>query len=326
MLRDPEPGAYACERCGGEAALPHHRCPWCQAQGTLRRVTRAAQDPEARASSGALADVRYAARPRIRTGIAPLDAALGNPDKGVLGFASGVVYVVAGGEGLGKSRMLMQMANGCADTRWMFASTEQTREELREMAEELGALRADIGSAEIEYLDEFFAACDRWRADGGLEAAVLDSLPELRHRPQGRIRARHEEPPDPADEVARTIAELLAWTRRTGVTVFAVNHLNAQGEAFGTRRSRHRVTGAVMKLTGNIDQELPAPRTLQVSKNRCGRSGGKVAFTMTVEGRYELADAPTPPPPRPRAPQAPERPRGWVPKVLRPEPGRPRDD
>src|SRR3954465_7877109 len=107
--RSPKP-AYRCTECGADTVQWVGRCPECQAWGSVSEV-----GASVARRAGSPAPVSRAARPigelspdeaRARaTGVSELDRVLGG------GLVPGSVVLLAGEPGVGKSTLLLEVAN-----------------------------------------------------------------------------------------------------------------------------------------------------------------------------------------------------------------------
>src|SRR5262245_51929866 len=100
---------YVCADCGSETLKWQGQCPQCARWNTLepRTVTRrpAAAAPVPAAAAEPLAELATAELPRLETGMAELDRVLGG------GLIPGSVTLLGGEPGIGKSTLLLQLAN-----------------------------------------------------------------------------------------------------------------------------------------------------------------------------------------------------------------------
>src|SRR6185295_13938988 len=100
---------YVCADCGAETLKWQGQCPQCARwntleQRTVSRRTSTAGAP-ARAAAAPLAELSAGELPRMPTGMAELDRVFGG------GLIPGSVTLLGGEPGIGKSTLLLQMAD-----------------------------------------------------------------------------------------------------------------------------------------------------------------------------------------------------------------------
>src|SRR3954469_4623089 len=99
---------YVCADCGAETLKWQGQCPQCSRWNTLeqRAVARRSGAPAASAAPATeIADLGPGDPPRLATGMAELDRVLGG------GLIPGSVTLLGGEPGIGKSTLLLQLAN-----------------------------------------------------------------------------------------------------------------------------------------------------------------------------------------------------------------------
>src|SRR5438132_13540322 len=106
--------AYVCTRCGHDSAKWFGRCPACGEYNTVSEIKVApAAAPRRERASGApaarapmrLSDVPARAEPRFASGLEEADRVLGG------GVVPGSIVLVGGDPGIGKSTLLLQVAD-----------------------------------------------------------------------------------------------------------------------------------------------------------------------------------------------------------------------
>src|SRR5262245_40625328 len=106
--------AFVCEACGARYAKWMGQCTACGAWNSVEERVDAHSDRRARQPSGAslrarpLAEISTEDAPRMRSGIGEWDRVLGG------GIVPGSLVLVGGDPGVGKSTILMQVADAVA--------------------------------------------------------------------------------------------------------------------------------------------------------------------------------------------------------------------
>ena len=268
---------FVCTECGGESLRWAGQCPHCRAWNTLQefQVRKAARDPKARTVAPA--------RPVPLTEIEP-DTAARRPLKwGELnrvlggGIVPGSIVLIGGEPGVGKSTLLMHAAAqvAAAGARVLYASGEESGQQIRMRAHRLGALEPSILLLAENDLD---AICEAIRMEApGL--AIVDSIQTVSD-------AGFEGSAGSVTQVRESAARLMRLAKEIGVPIFLVGHVTKEGSIAGPRVLEH-IVDTVLYLEGDRRQEL---RILRATKNRFGSAEEIGVFAMVEAGLEEVAD------------------------------------
>jgi DNA repair protein RadA/Sms len=142
---------FVCQQCGNEYSKWLGKCTACNAWNSLVETTTVTGKGKKSKSSGRssrvvenqtqkLTDIKASEMKRIATGISELDRALGG------GLVSGQVVLIAGEPGIGKSTLLLQLADNLKKT--FYVSGEESSTQVAIRAERLG-----IKNKNIDFLD-----------------------------------------------------------------------------------------------------------------------------------------------------------------------------
>src|SRR5882757_8284168 len=230
----PPRAAYRCAECGHEVAKWVGRCPECQAWGTVEELA---------AARPALARIRTAGPPRVParpigqvdievararpTGVDELDRVLGG------GIVPGAVVLLAGEPGVGKSTLLLDVAQQWAalgDSPSLVISGEESVSQVRLRAERIGALH-----------DKLFLAAetDLGAVLGHLDAVkpgllVLDSIQTISSPGSDGV-------PGGVTQVRGVTAALVAVAKERDLAIVLVGHVTKDGAVAGPRVLEHLV-------------------------------------------------------------------------------------
>ncbi|MCA9607139.1 MAG: AAA family ATPase, partial [Myxococcales bacterium] len=276
---------FTCQSCGHEAPRRWDRCPACYGFGTFveqaasaarARATGARPAPAPRVASP-LSRVSVTRHPRRTTGLGELDRVLGKGPNGE-GLAAGQVIVLGGSPGVGKSTLLMQAIAGLCEesARALYASGEETREQIAERAHRLGL------SAALERIDvlDTHDVADVMRAleHGGYATAVADSLQTFTAADLG----------DPGTtRTVSVVAERLTQAAKAAdVGLWLVGQATKDGRLAGPNAAAHVVDTLLW-----FERELAADlRVLRAAKNRFGSVGEVGLFRMGPDGLVDVTD------------------------------------
>ena len=264
--------AWECTRCGQQASKWLGRCPNCGAFNTFEPVpeklrTRSQRAPEPRP----LAAVQLSETPRLATGLAACDRVLGG------GLVQGSVVLLAGEPGVGKSTLLLQLANHLAqEGPVLYASAEESLQQVALRAQRLGC-----GASGLLFLAEA-------SVEAVLEAAahtnprllVVDSVQAMRSAAVPSI-------PGSVTQVREVASRLAELGKRGGPPVVLVGHVTKDGTVAGPKSLEHLVD-VVLEFSGS---SAHAHRVLRATKNRFGPAMEMALFAMGEQG---LAEVPNP--------------------------------
>ena len=274
-IRAPKVG-YRCADCGHEVAKWLGRCPDCQAWGTVEQV--AARPAPARLAAGApaaparrIVDVDVEAARTQPTGIAELDRVLGG------GLVPGVVVLLAGEPGVGKSTLLLAVAarSAAAGRRVLYVTGEESAPQVRLRADRTGAVYEEL------YLT---AESDLATVLGQIEAVdprllVVDSVQTIA---SGLV----EGSPGGVTQVRAVATALVAVAKERGLPVLLVGHVTKDGSVAGPKVLEH-VVDVVLHFDGERHSTL---RMVRGVKNRFGPTDEVGCFELADDGIAGVTD------------------------------------
>jgi DNA repair protein RadA/Sms len=252
------------------------RCPACGSWGALvvvpeagegRRATGGAREPPVAVSLAELRAVPCASR--RSTGFAELDRVLGG------GLVAGSTVLLGGEPGIGKSTLLLQVADrvAAAGATVLYVSAEESPAQVGLRAQRLG-----VAADGLRLLAERDLARVRAAAEGLAPALlVIDSVQTVRDADLPHAAG------SPA-QVRRVAEQLGEVARRAGAAVVIVGHVTKDGALAGPKLLEHLVD-VVLSFEG-CDGD--GRRVVRCAKNRCGSADEIGVFEMTGAG---LADA-----------------------------------
>ncbi|HAK93970.1 MAG TPA: DNA repair protein RadA [Planctomycetes bacterium] len=257
---------FVCQDCGARALRWLGRCPNCGAWHTLveERAGPAVPDrtlpaPEAPALS-AIAQCGDGAR--LATGIPEFDRVLGG------GFVPDSVVLLAGDPGVGKSTLLLQIADRVPGD-ILYVSGEESAAQLKLRASRLG-----IGGERVRVLgdpdvDAVLGACLRHKP----ALVIVDSAQTLRTADMAGS-------PGTVGQVRESVARLAAQAKSLPYALCVVSHVTKDGLVAGPKVVEHLVD-VVLRLEGDNQYDF---RLLRAVKNRFGPTGELGVFEMAARG------------------------------------------
>lgn len=263
--------AYVCTTCGHHAAKWMGFCPQCRTQEPLVEAvapTAAGSRPVevVAATSGDTTVVD-----RHATGIGEFDRVLGG------GIVRGAALLVGGEPGVGKSTLLLQVADRLASTMGtvLIATAEESPHQVQLRARRIGTASDDVAIASVADVDDIVALTARHRP----AALVVDSIQTVSSMDVGGSAGG-------VAQVRESAARLIANAKSTGTPVVLVGHVTKDGSIAGPRTLEHMVD-VVLYLEGDNEHGL---RFLRGIKNRYGSVNEIGVFEMTASGLSEVPD------------------------------------
>jgi len=264
--------SYICEHCGYHSAKWMGFCPQCRATEALSETV---NDPIAR-TRGAVAVVaatapRSMVRDRTPVGLAEFDRVLGG------GVVPGSAMLVGGEPGIGKSTLLLQVADSIAGESGavLYATAEESVHQVQMRARRLGVRSSGVKLASVYDVDEIIATATQM----GPLAVIVDSIQTVSSADVGGSVGG-------TSQVRESGARLIAFAKSSGVPLILVGHVTKDGSLAGPRTLEHMVD-VVLYLEGDPDLGL---RLLRGVKNRYGSVNEVGVFEMTSEGVTEVLD------------------------------------
>jgi DNA repair protein RadA/Sms len=269
--------AYECDVCGHQPAKWVGRCPECGEWGSITEAstsTGGRSVPSRSPLRPAQPIATYSAAPAHAraTGVGELDRVLGG------GLVPGSVVLLAGEPGVGKSTLLLEVAQQWAATdagAALVISGEESIGQVRLRAERIGALHEQLYLAAETDLAAVLGQLDHVKPS----LLILDSVqtvtaPDIDGVPGG------------VTQVRAVTAALVAVAKERGVSVVLVGHVTKDGNVAGPRVLEHLVD-VVLHFEGDKHASLRMVRGL---KNRFGAADEVGCFEMHEGGIASLPD------------------------------------
>ncbi|MGH7903348.1 MAG: DNA repair protein RadA [Candidatus Dormibacteraceae bacterium] len=270
---------FVCSECGGESLRWSGQCPHCRAWNTLQEYTARASPrgrsqpvvPGRRARPVPVTQISDDSAPRLPLAWDELNRVLGG------GVVPGSVVLVGGEPGIGKSTLLMHLAQQVAagGHAVLYASGEESAQQVRMRARRLAALADGILLLAENDLDAVIEAIGESAA--GL--AIVDSIQTV-HDPGLEATAGS------VSQVREAAARLMRLAKESQVPIFLVGHVTKEGAIAGPRVLEH-IVDTVLYLEGDRHQEF---RILRATKNRFGSTDEIGIFSMGEAGLEEVQD------------------------------------
>tara|TARA_Y100000588_G_scaffold69780_1_gene71486 strand:- start:3783 stop:5135 length:1353 start_codon:yes stop_codon:yes gene_type:complete len=193
------------------------------------------------------------------------------------GVVPGSVVLLAGEPGVGKSTLLLQLAQYSADKgqKVLYVSGEESPQQIKLRSDRLGFAGDGIMMLAETDLTAIFEKFDSIRPD----LVIVDSIQTL-------YTEEESSGPGSVGQVREAGMRLLRWAKASNTPVFVSGHMTKDGTLAGPRVLEHMVD-VVMYLES---QEDGGYRVLRAGKNRFGATTEVGVFDMTEKGLADVSD------------------------------------
>jgi DNA repair protein RadA/Sms len=271
--------SFVCQQCGTEYSKWMGKCNACNSWNSLVETTRITKNQKSKVKSQNhsskleiqnLTTVKISTIERMSTNISELDRILGG------GLVRGQVVLIAGEPGIGKSTMLLQMANSLQAT--VYISGEESATQIAIRAKRLGINNKNINLIESTDVDEILQLLST--VDCGLSAVIIDSIQTMSTSDLTGLAGS-------VGQVRECAFRLLRYAKETGVPVIIVGHVTKEGTVAGPSVLAH-IVDTVLWFEGERITNL---RILRSRKNRFGTTDEVGIFSMEENGLKSLENA-----------------------------------
>ena len=271
-MANKERVTYICGECGYESAKWMGKCPQCESWNTMTEFAEVKVKSSVRvgtAVSQKLSKVQPLPQKRISAGMGELNRVLGG------GLIRGMVVLLGGDPGIGKSTLLLQAADTLAtDGVVLYVSGEESASQIKLRADRLG-MKNDIDILCETDLDQIIDEATNTRCS----VLIVDSIQTI-------VSEESAGAPASVSQVRAATARLTRYAKETGVIVLIVGHVTKDGNIAGPRVLEH-IVDTVLYFEGDRHEGL---RLLRAVKNRFGSTNEVGVFEMGDGGMQEVAD------------------------------------
>jgi DNA repair protein RadA/Sms len=268
--------AFVCEQCGHRSVKWFGRCPDCGQWDSLKEARGEADTstPE-RSWLGEelrpISQIDLANVHRLPSGISEVDRLLGG------GLIPGAVVLFGGEPGIGKSTLLLQMAESLARGagRILYVSGEESEGQVKLRATRIGADSERLFVLSEQSLHRIQAAVEQ-----------VDPLVLIVDSIQTTADERVAGEAGSVKQLREVSSSLIQLTKARGMTTFLVGHITKEGSFAGPKTVEHLVDVAIY-LEGSRTEDV---RMLRSVKNRFGATDEVAVFQMTAKGLVEIED------------------------------------
>ena len=267
---------WVCQQCGYESVGFLGKCPSCGTWSSLVETVSITKTPHsAKASRGKqnsgsvtkLNTIKNTQTTRTSTKISELDRVLGG------GLVPGQVVLLAGEPGIGKSTILLQLADKLGD--FLYISGEESANQIKIRADRLGVTSKTIDILEETDID---IITDTFKGQT-FKGVVVDSIQTMKTGDLSGMAGS-------VGQVRECAGRLVRIAKSQNVPIILVGHATKEGTVAGPNVLMH-IVDTVLWFEGEKNTGL---RILRASKNRFGPTDEVGIFEMKDIGLESLSD------------------------------------
>jgi DNA repair protein RadA/Sms len=263
---------FACTECGAQAAKWLGRCPDCNGWNTFaEEQSGGTVQPMGMSASAVpvpLGAIGADVADRMSTNLPSLDRVLGG------GLVAGAVALVGGEPGIGKSTLLLQVAEQLAsEGPVLYVSGEESPRQIALRAKRLGTVSDNIRLYTETSVEKIVDAIEKLKP----VAAIIDSIQTVHTSTNGST-------PGSIGQVRDSAGLLMSAAKRMSVPIFLIGHITKEGTIAGPKSLEH-IVDTVLYFEGEKFQNY---RVVRAYKNRFGPVNEVAIFEMHDDGLEEV--------------------------------------
>jgi DNA repair protein RadA/Sms len=268
---------YVCQQCGYSVPRWTGKCPGCGEWNTLSEeiINRTDQRKEKRKSAhkgtvSSLSSVDLKSDERILSGLPEFDRVLGG------GLVPGGVLILGGDPGIGKSTLMLQIADLLHHHKILYVAGEESPRQIKLRAERLKILHPEAIFV-LPETDLFMIQQTIETESPGV--VIVDSIQTIQHPDLQSI-------PGSVGQLREATAGFIRIAKKNSIAVILIGHVTKEGIIAGPKAVEHMVD-AVLQFEGDKHYVY---RILRAQKNRFGSTNEIGIFEMHEEGLVEVSN------------------------------------
>ncbi len=269
--------SYVCSNCLAKFATWSGRCPKCSSWNSLeidqtdliQNKFVLGQELDVRSTDLAKKSISQF---RFLTGIKELNQLLGG------GLVKGSVNLFSGQPGIGKSTLLIQLANYIAnDRKVLYISAEESVEQVNDRANRLKLISSNLVIVNSYSTDDILATI----ASKKFDLVIVDSIQTIACSWVNGVTGS-------ISQITNSTQSLIQMAKKTATTLLIVGHVTKDGSIAGPKLLEHMVD-VVIQLEGD---RFGGFKILKSIKNRFGPTNEVIIFELTGAG-FRIIDNPS---------------------------------
>jgi len=268
---------FVCQSCGHQSGKWLGKCPEC---GEWNSLVEEKTQPSRRSKNGfqlrevsavAFTDIEPQDDRRLPSGVTEFDRVLGG------GIVPGTLALIGGDPGIGKSTLLLQVADKLSDAGMvvLYVSGEESERQIKLRGERLAVAAKNVFLLPETNLENIFHEIERLKPT----AIIVDSI-------QTVFSSLIESAPGSVSQVREVAHQFLLLAKNRGIPVFLIGHITKDGSIAGPKVLEH-IVDTVLYFEGERHHNH---RIVRAVKNRYGAANEVGVFEMTGRGLMPVAN------------------------------------
>jgi DNA repair protein RadA/Sms len=270
---------FVCQSCGHKSGKWLGKCPEC---GEWNSLVEERSQPSRKGSTRnafklrevtavAYTEVESQDDVRVSSGVTEFDRVLGG------GIVPGTLVLIGGDPGIGKSTLLLQVADklSSSDTVVLYVSGEESERQIKLRGERLNVAARNLYLLPETNLENIFHEIERLQPG----VIIVDSI-------QTVFSSLIESAPGSVSQVREVAHQFLVLSKNRGIPVFLIGHITKEGSIAGPKALEH-IVDTVLYFEGERHHNH---RIVRAVKNRFGAANEVGVFEMTGSGLVPVAN------------------------------------
>jgi DNA repair protein RadA/Sms len=266
---------FVCQNCGHKAGKWLGKCPECGEWNSLveekaQPVRRSGFSPRD-VSAIPFTEIESQDDVRIPSGVSEFDRVLGG------GIVPGTLVLIGGDPGIGKSTLLLQVADklSAAGALVLYVSGEESERQIKLRGERLAVDAKNVYLLPETNLENIINEIERLKPG----AIIVDSI-------QTVFSSAIDSAPGSVSQVREVAHQFLMLAKTRGVPIFLIGHITKEGSIAGPKILEH-IVDTVLYFEGERHHNH---RIVRAVKNRFGAANEVGVFEMTGAGLMPVAN------------------------------------
>lgn len=265
---------YECQSCGQKYSKWEGKCSACNEWNTIVEIV---QEETRHLKKGSkakqvlnLSEIGVSDTPRIFTGSKEMDRVLGG------GLVKGASVLIGGEPGIGKSTLLLEMADRISKVKGqkvLYVTGEESLEQIKLRSDRLNISNDKLIVASETSLSKVVGSIEEIKPT----MVIIDSI-------QAVYDEELSSPMGSFSQLRQTVSSIVEYSKPRDVSTFLIGHVTKDGMIAGPKLIEHMVDSVIyFEGEENINY-----RILRVIKNRFGPSNEVGIFEMSSDGLKDV--------------------------------------
>ncbi len=269
---------FFCTDCGFESTKWTGKCPGCGSWNTLRESERIVSKKGSGSSSTSLhskperiVDLKRVDITKIKSAVSEFDLVLGG------GIVSGMVILIGGEPGIGKSTLMLQLSEwmGSINKNVLYCSGEESLDQIQMRSDRLKIQSDKIWLLCTNDTENIIQSILELRPD----IVIIDSIQSISIPSIDSI-------PGSVTQLRESCNRLIRIAKEYNIPMFIVGHVTKDGMVAGPKIIEHMVD-TVLYFEGELKNQY---KILRAVKNRFGSTNEIGIFEMTCAGLTQITN------------------------------------